>query len=106
MKVGRADEEWHQSYARSLGLYMAGEHLDEYNQRGQRLKDDNFLLLFNAHHEEIAFQLPRFHDGTVWEMLLDTDHAGGLSATGRFMPTTPYALKGRSLALLREVPLD
>ena len=72
------DEEWHRSYARCLGLYLAGEHLDEYDQRGQRLKDDNFLLLFNAHHEEIAFQLPRLHDGSGWEALLDTDHAGGL----------------------------
>ncbi len=101
-----SDEEWHQSYARCLGLFMAGEHLDEYDQRGQRLTDDNFLLLLNAHHEEIAFQLPRFHAGSDWEMLLDTDHAGGLSGTGRFAPETAYPLKGRSLALLREVPLD
>jgi glycogen operon protein len=101
-----SDEEWHRSYARCLGLFLAGEHLDEYDQRGQRLKDDNFLLLFNAHHEEIAFKLPRFHDATGWEMLLDTDHAGGLSGAGRFAPETAYALKGRSLALLREVPLD
>ncbi len=100
------DEEWHRSYARCLGLYLAGEHLDEYDQRGRRLKDDNFLLLFNAHHEEIAFHLPRFHDGRGWEMLLDTDHAGGLSGAGRFAPETAYPLKGRSLALLREVPLD
>ena len=101
-----SEEEWHQSHARCLGLLLAGEQLDEYDQRGQRLHDDNFLLLFNAHHEEIAFQLPRLHDGTGWEMLLDTEHAGGLSGTGRFAPETAYALKGRSLGLLREVPME
>ena len=101
-----SDEEWHQSYARCLGLFMAGDQLNEYDQRGKRLTDDNFLLLFNAHHEEIAFRLPCFHAGTGREMLLDTDHAGGLSGTGRFAPDSAYALKGRSLVLLREVPLD
>jgi glycogen operon protein len=101
-----SDEEWQHSYARCLGLFLGGEQLDEHDQRGQRLHDDNFLLLFNAHHEEIAFRLPRFHAGTGWEMLLDTDHAGGLSGAGRYAPETDYALKGRSLALLREVPMD
>ena len=29
------------------------------DERGHRIRDDNFILLFNAHHEDIPFILPR-----------------------------------------------
>jgi glycogen operon protein len=53
-----SDEEWDQHFARSLGVYIAGEGLTEVDGRGRVVHDDNFLLLFNAHHETITFQLP------------------------------------------------
>jgi glycogen operon protein len=52
------DEEWDQHFARSLGVYVAGEGLTEIDGRGRLIVDDNFLLLFNAHHETLTFTLP------------------------------------------------
>ena len=52
------DEEWKQSSARCLGMFLAGQGLLEYGERGEKITDDNFLLLMNARSEEIPFTLP------------------------------------------------
>jgi hypothetical protein len=44
----------------------------EQDERGHWLEDDDFLLLCNAHHEEIPFVLPILRDPMLFEVLLDT----------------------------------
>ena len=51
-------EEWNHDFARCLGVYLAGDALEEVDARGRPVRDDDFLLLFNAHHDTIAFTLP------------------------------------------------
>ena len=94
------DQEWAHDFARCLGVYLSGEEMDERDRRGRRVRDDNFLLLFNSHHEPIAFRLPVLgHDGQ-WQSLLDTDLAEGLEPDGWFNGGDDYPVEGRSLALL------
>ncbi len=97
------DEEWQQSSARSLGLFMAGEELDEYDERGRPLRDENFLLLLNAHDDEIAFMLPSYRPDTGWEVVIDTVYPLIHPGVPRQPGGQPYPLQGRSLALLVEV---
>ena len=97
------DDEWDQDFARCLGVYFAGESLEETDRRGQSLRDGNFLLLLNAHHETIPFVLPDFRNGITWQALVDTTYAQGLAVDGRFPGSTRYDLQGRSLALLMEI---
>ena len=97
------DDEWNTAFARCLGVYFAGDALDERDRRGRPLVDDNFLLLVNAYHEAIDFTLPHFHQGMEWwYALFDTAHAAGLEPRGYFASTGTYPLTGRSLALLVE----
>jgi len=98
-----SDSEWSQDFARCLGVYLAGDALEETDRRGQRLEDDSFLLLLNAHHETIPFTLPQFRPGTSWQVLLDTAYEQGLAMGGRFAANARYDLRGRSLALLTEL---
>jgi glycogen operon protein len=95
--------EWHHEFARCLGVYLAGEGLTETGEQGEPVRDGNFLVLFNAHHEEIPFALPSF-DGAVsrWLVVMDTTHEQGLTRNGVFDAGTRYALQGRSLALLQQ----
>jgi isoamylase len=93
-------QEWQQSFARCLGLFLAGESLDEYDERGRRIRDANFLLLLNAHYEPIPFTLPVSHGNTSWQVELDTSRVG---EPGHIHPGEhPYTLPGRSLVLMRE----
>jgi glycogen operon protein len=97
------DHEWAQEFARCLGVYFAGEALDETDRRGRPLYDGNFLLLLNAHHELVPFILPDFSDGAMWQVLVDTAYEQGLAIDGRFSGSARYELQGRSLAVLMEV---
>jgi len=97
------DEEWQQSFARCLGLFLAGEGLNEYDDHGQPITDVNFLMLLNAHHDEIGFVLPSYHLGASWKAELDTSRDEGLGQDGIYESGQSYPLHGRSFVLLREV---
>ena len=95
-----SDDEWNKSFARCLGVYLSGEALNERDERGHILVDDNFLLLFNAHHGEIRFTIAKYDLDREWEVLLDTHFGNGLPAERRLQPGTVYPLQGRSVAML------
>jgi isoamylase len=99
--VEMTDEEWQQSFARCLGVFLAGEALDEVDARGRPRTDDNFLLLLNAHHEAIVFALPAYYPHAAWVVEFDTSADPGTVPAGATAPT-PYPLQGRSAVLLRE----
>ena len=97
-----SDEEWTHDYARCLGLYLPGAGLQERDERGHALMDDDFLLLCNAHHEEIPFVLPAPSDDTLFEVVLDTALPHGQPTEGFEHPSEdPYPVQGRSLVVLR-----
>jgi glycogen operon protein len=58
-----------------MAVYLNGEGIHEPDVRGQRIVDDSFLMLFNAHHEPIEFSLLGADYAEKWEVVLDTaDH--------------------------------
>jgi len=104
------DHEWEREHARCLAVYLAGDGLNEVDRRGRSMRDDDFLMLFNAHHEEIAFVLPAL-PGEPWRCVIDTAWSDGAGcapgadnaadpARATFPAGASYALRGRSLALL------
>jgi len=93
------DGEWSAGYVRSIGLLLNGQLMDEVDERGRPLRDDVLLLLFNAHHEPMAFTLPGAEGGPSWRPLLDSARPAELDETP--LPVgAQYQLDGRSLALL------
>jgi isoamylase len=92
-------EEWDHDFARCLGVYLGGDALDEVDGRGRPVRDDTFIVLFNAHHDAIAFKLPAF--GRGWRMVLDTAREDDAAAPRVVAPDGVYELEGRSLALLQ-----
>src|SRR5579862_192441 len=96
------DEEWNQSFARCLGVWLTGEALDEVNERGQRVEDCNFLMLLNAHHEEISFVMPTPPSNLGWFALLDTACQTTRNPEAFYVGGESYPLQARSLALLVE----
>jgi isoamylase len=94
------DEEWNSSFARSLGLQMSGLLEGEYDAQGRPEVDDDFLLLFNAHEEEVSFTLPSVPEEARWECFMDTAFSAGLKPDGFFKPGGVYALKPLCMAVL------
>jgi glycogen operon protein len=95
------DEDWGNPFARCLGLRLAGDAIDEVDERGNCIIDDTLLMLLNAHHEPIPFVIPAHRARVRWELLLDTQDPTGIRQQRPLRGGETYALEARSLALLR-----
>jgi glycogen operon protein len=67
-----SDDDWEAGYARSVMVFLNGQGIPSPDTRGERITDDSFLLLLNAHHEDMTFTLPPSEFGERWEVVLDT----------------------------------
>jgi glycogen operon protein len=85
-------EDWLNPHARCVGALFMAAGLDERDQTGKRIVDDDFLLIVNAHYEPIEFQLPEHG----WRAVVDT----GGSARGDPHRDGRFVSDARSLALL------
>jgi glycogen operon protein len=70
------DEDWQQTHTKSFAVFLNGDALREIDDDGRPVRDQSFLLLFNAHHEPLAFTLPAASFGRIWDVVIDT--AAGL----------------------------
>ncbi|MEM8586032.1 MAG: glycogen debranching enzyme GlgX, partial [Bacteroidota bacterium] len=93
------DATWQKGYQRSLGMLLNGEAMDEYDERGQKISDDIFLVLINSHWESVDFTLPGIRQMSAWETVLDTLEFD--TPPGEVLAENEYILGPRSLTLLR-----
>jgi isoamylase len=66
------DEDWSAGFAKSLTVFLNGDGIREPGPRGQRIRDDSFLLLFNASETDLKFEIPPARYGEQWVRVLDT----------------------------------
>ncbi|HEX8141602.1 MAG TPA: glycogen debranching protein GlgX [Pyrinomonadaceae bacterium] len=69
------EEDWANEDARSLGVRLAGDAIDEVDERGNRIVDDTLLILLNAYYEAVPFTLPTHRPELRWKLLFDTKEA-------------------------------
>jgi isoamylase len=96
------EDDWQTGYAKSLGVFLNGDAITEPDPRGQRVRDDSFLLLINAHSEDILFTVPGPEFGEHWEFALDTAEPAGKRTPVKARDRVEVA--GRSLVVLRRLP--
>ena len=69
-------DDWNDANARCLGMLISGGGIQDLGPRGEGVHDDDFLLLLNAHHDDVPFVLP--DGGSPWRLALDSaDPAAG-----------------------------
>ena len=96
-----SDDAWNNPHVRCLGVRLAGDLINEVDDRGEPIIGDTLLLLINSHWEEIPFTLPVTRTGHVWETLVDTRDPDSDGPVRVCRGGEQYPLFGRSLALLR-----
>jgi glycogen operon protein len=102
-----SDDDWANGFAKSLGVFLNGAVLGT-DVHGERVVDDSFYILFNAHHEPVEFTLPAGEPfARRWAKLIDTCAP---SPDKRSPPELAggekLSVAGRSLVLLRSLPLE
>jgi isoamylase len=96
------DEEWHSGVVRCFGMALGGEAMEEWDERGERIVDHNFLLLLNADGAAIDFTLPDFGHSRGWLLVLDTARPELEEGSRAYGDRSTLSLEGRSMLLLVE----
>jgi isoamylase len=68
-----SEEDWESGFAKSVGVFLNGQAIPDPDLRGEKVTDDSFLVLFNAHYEELMFTVPQREWSNRWVVVLDTD---------------------------------
>jgi glycogen operon protein len=93
------DRAWEGDFVRCLGMLLAGDAMDEVEERGQPVRGDTLLVLLNASHEGVAFRLAESAAARLWVRLADTSEP--LARPQAFACGHRYELQGRTVALFR-----
>ncbi|MCZ7525997.1 MAG: glycogen debranching protein GlgX [Acidimicrobiia bacterium] len=91
-------DDWDVGFARTIGVYLNGEAIPSPGPRGERVADDTFFAVFNAHDGQVDFTLPGRPFGSQWVTLLDT--YDGLSRRARrYRAGSRARIRARSVVL-------
>jgi isoamylase len=97
--------DWKRGDGHVIGLFLNGEELQEANPEGDPVVDDSFLLLFNAHHEDVTFTLPAASFGRAWASELSTAEPSLEAGAREYAAREKLEIRARSVYLLRRGPL-
>jgi glycogen operon protein len=95
------DAAWAAPQARRLGVLLAGDAIDEVDERGRQIRGDSLLILLNADGNPVDFALPGAPDRGVWRLVFDTAVAEG--AIQDTPASGSYTLGGRATAVFRSI---
>jgi glycogen operon protein len=94
------EESWANGYARSMSVFLNGGAIPEPDDRGQRVVDDSFLVLFNGHDDQLRFTLPEEEYGAGWLVEVDTG-AQEVDPDLVLTPGSQVTTQARSVMVLR-----
>ena len=100
---GMTDEQWQIGYAKVLGMFLNGDEIPSPGPKGERISDDSFLLLFNAHYEMVEFFLPTWLQERQWAVVIDTKEPRFVQTEHDFTGEQTVPVVARSLVVLRRV---
>ena len=66
------EEDWGSGFGKAVGVFLNGEGIPDRDVRGERVVDDSFFIVFNAHYEAIDFTAPPVDYAGKWQVELDT----------------------------------
>jgi isoamylase len=95
------DDDWSAGFAKSLTVFLNGEGISEPDQRGQPVRDDSFLMLFNASENDQKFAVPPQRYGEQWSRVFDTSMTLGSVTDTAARPGDTIEVRSRSVQVLR-----
>jgi glycogen operon protein len=93
-----SEEHWNTDFAKSLMVYLNGNSIPTPDERGNKISDQDFLVLFNASEIGLPFKMPEERYGKAWKKLFDTDE--NASDEKLYRPGEEMPLEARALAVL------
>ena len=100
--VQMSDADWQTSFAKALQVFFNGGQGADPGPHGEPVRDESFLLLFNADSADVEFVVPSEQFGGRWQTVVDTGAGSVLSGEIR-QPGGLVRLYGRSLLILKQI---
>jgi glycogen operon protein len=94
------EEQWEDGFAKSLAVFLNGEGITSRGTHGERITDDSFMLMFNAHHEPIDFTVPRGPWEDAWFVAIDTNEPWVEEGARTHKAGEQVTVEGRSVVVL------
>jgi isoamylase len=91
-----SEGDWNNPGTRSLGMFLSGRGIDDLDEEGRPLVDDDLLVLINASNIDLEFTVPRLSDGNeAWQVLVDTadDDAEEVCQPGQTTALAAHSMK-------------
>ncbi|MCP1386683.1 glycogen debranching protein GlgX [Corynebacterium sp. TA-R-1] len=96
--------DWDYAFGKALMVYLNGDAITEEDRRGRKVSDDSFVLMFNAHFEDIEFTVPPQQFGGSWEIIVDTTEPLGYPMEKAVLSAgDTITVAARSTAVLKQV---
>jgi len=92
---------WREGFAKSLAIFLNGNAIPSLDQRGEKIMDDSFYILFNAHYEPLSFTLPTADWGARWLKVFDTVTGHFANGEESYSARSHINIGARSITLLR-----
>jgi isoamylase len=93
--------DWEHEQRRGLGVFLNGEATGTLDHRGQPVRGDSFLVLFNGAADEDVFEIPAARFGRRWSLELSTATPELAPGDRELGPGNAYPMVGRSITVLR-----
>jgi len=84
-----------------LGMFLNGQELPSADPLGDDVRDDSFLVLFNAHHEDRTFTLPQQSFGEQWALELATAEPSAPAGSARYGARSEVPVTAHSVVMLK-----
>ncbi len=97
------EEHWNAGFAKSMGVFLNGEAITSVDARGEKITDESFYLLFNAHYEALPFMLPEARFGNRWKKILNTNEKKFAKNGKIFAAGEKLRVGSRSFMLLERI---
>jgi glycogen operon protein len=93
-----SDDDWNAGFVKCLGVRLAGDLINDENERGEPITGETLMILLNGHWEPIPFALPPTREGQIWDRILDT--ADTSEEPRSYESEQEYPLQDRSFVVL------
>ncbi|MGF1673934.1 MAG: glycogen debranching protein GlgX, partial [Rivularia sp. (in: cyanobacteria)] len=101
--IKMTEEQWNSGFAKAIGIYLNGEGIGSPGPRGERIIDESFLILFNAHYEMLEFSIPPELQEWEWLTIIDTTKHRFVQRGKRYIEDKPIDVEARSIIILQRL---
>ncbi|MEZ3161269.1 glycogen debranching protein GlgX [Microbacterium sp. BWT-B31] len=93
-------EDWESGFGKAISVMLNGNGIRERDRRGEPIKDQHFVVLFNADDAPLDFTIPPVKFSPQWDVVVDT--AGRLADSHVIDPGGVVTVEARSMVVMRE----